>query len=49
MLEYSLLVDNTGNKKELNSLFLFNLYYYYHNKGYSNLLLTEISEAPSTF
>ena len=43
MLEYSLLIDNTGNKKEINSLFLFNLYYYYHNKGYSNLLLTELT------
>ncbi len=43
MTEYSLLVDNTGNNKDVNSLFLFNLYYYYHNKGYSNLLLTELS------
>ena len=43
MTEYSLLVENTGNKKDVNSLYLFNLYYYYHNRGYSNLLLTEIT------
>jgi hypothetical protein len=43
MTEYSLLIDNTGNKKDINSLYLFNLYYYYHNKGYSNLILTELT------
>lgn len=46
MTEYSLFLDNTGNtenKKEVNSLYLFNLYYYYYNRGYSNLILTEIT------
>jgi autophagy-related protein 9 len=43
MTEYSLLIDDTGNKKDINSLYLFNLYYYYHNKGYSNLILTELT------
>ena len=51
MTEYSLFLDNTGenilgnteNKKEVNSLYLFNLYYYYYNRGYSNLIITEIT------
>ena len=51
MTEYSLFLDNTGenilgnteNKKEINSLYLFNLYYYYYNRGYSNLIITEIT------
>ena len=52
MTEYSLLVDNTGNNinlgkyaqnnQEINSLYLFNLYYYFYNKGYSNLVINEI-------
>jgi autophagy-related protein 9 len=52
MTEYSLLVDNTGNNvnlgkyaknnREINSLYLFNLYYYYYHKGYSNLIVNEI-------
>jgi len=41
--EYSLLVEKVGDKKEINSLYLFNLYYYYYNRGYTNLILTELT------
>ncbi len=43
MTEYSLLIDKLGDKNEITSLYLFNLYYYYYNHGYTNLILTEIS------
>jgi autophagy-related protein 9 len=42
MSEYSLIIENVGNHKDINHLFLFNLYYYYYNKGYTNLILNEI-------
>ena len=43
MTEYSLLIDKLGDKDEITGLYLFNLYYYYYNHGYTNLILTEIS------
>jgi autophagy-related protein 9 len=43
MTEYSLLIDKLGDKNDITGLYLFNLYYYYYNHGYTNLILTEIS------
>jgi autophagy-related protein 9 len=42
MSEYSLMLEKVGDSKDINHLFLFNLYYYYYNKGYTNLILNEI-------
>lgn len=41
MNEYSLLIDDSGSNRNINSLYLFNLYYYYYNGGYSNLILSQ--------
>ncbi len=41
--DFSLLVEKVGNKKDINSLYLFNLYYYYYNRGYRNLILSELT------
>lgn len=38
--DYSLLIDNLDNK--LDDLFLFNVYYYYWKKGYSNIIISEV-------
>jgi autophagy-related protein 9 len=36
------MLEKVGDSKDINHLFLFNLYYYYYNKGYTNLILNEI-------
>ena len=41
--EYSLLIDQAGSQDEIDNLYLFNLYYYFHHRGYSNLILKDIT------
>lgn len=42
--EYSLLIDNLNDNLDDSNddLFLFNIYYYYWKKGYSNIIISEI-------
>lgn len=42
MHQYSLLTDTLGNPDIVDDLFLFNIYYYYHHRGYLNILFNDI-------
>lgn len=41
--EYSLLIDRAGSQTAIDNLYLFNLYYYFHHRGYSNLILRDVT------
>uniref|UniRef100_A0A6C0E983 Autophagy-related protein 9 n=1 Tax=viral metagenome TaxID=1070528 RepID=A0A6C0E983_9ZZZZ len=41
--EYSLLINAVGDQTTIDNLYLFNLYYYFYQRGYSNLILKDLS------
>jgi autophagy-related protein 9 len=41
--EYSLLVNTVGDQTTIDNLYLFNLYYYFYQRGYSNLILKDLT------